>query len=119
MVIRQLESDAKALKEEKERLEQRQTICENNAKRLKAALMKAMQLTGHDKKMDAGLFKLTIANNGGKQPLVIDKEVPNSFLKIKYEPDNDRIREYLEKLPEGETCDFAHLSEPGKHLRIK
>ena len=83
-VIRQFEADAETYKKEAERFSQKQAICENNAKRMKEALMKAMVATGHDDKngLNAGLFKLKIAGNGGKQPLKITGQVPEQFVKM-------------------------------------
>ena len=74
--------------------------------------MDAAQLT----ELKAGEYTLKIAKNGGKQPLVIDSTVPDNFMKIKYEPDNDLIRQAIE---EGKEVPFAHLEERGRHLNIK
>ena len=41
-IIRQFEADATAYKAESERLKQKQSVCENNAKRMKEALLRAM-----------------------------------------------------------------------------
>lgn len=120
-VIRQFEADAEAYKKEAERFSQKQAICENNAKRLKTALMQAMVATGHDDKngLNAGLFKLKVAGNGGKQPLKITGEVPEQFVKMVPQNDNDAIRAFLESLGEGDTCAWAELQPRGTHLSIK
>lgn len=117
-VIRQFEADAEIYKKEAERFKNKQAICENNAKRMKMAVQKAMEVTGHNS-MDAGLFKLKIANNGGQRPLVIDGNVPTAFLKMVPQNDNEKIRKFLDELPEGESCTFAHYGERGTHLAIK
>ena len=118
-VIRQFEADAEAFKREADKFSQKATICENNVKRLKARLMQAMALTGHEKGLDAGLFRLKIANNGGVRPVIYDGVVPTEFQKVKYENDTEKIRRYLDGLKEGETCDFAHYGERGQHLSMK
>lgn len=121
MVIRQFEADAEAYSKEAERFNQKKTICENNAKRMKDALMQAMVKTGHDDKngLAAGLFKLKVSGNGGKKPLKITGDVPSEFKRVIYEDDHKAIREMLEHLPEGQECEWAHLEERGRHLSIK
>lgn len=121
MVIRQFEADAEAYKKEEERFSQKRAICENNAKRMKEALMKAMVATGHDDKngLTAGLFKLKVAGNGGKMPLKITGEVPSQFVRMVPQNDTDGIRSFLESLGEGDTCAWAHLEPRGTHLSIK
>ncbi len=120
-VIRQIEADAKALKEEEERFNRRRVACENAAKRLKDALQNAMILTGNDGKdgLAAGLFKLKVVGNGGLKPLKITGDVPSEFKRVIYEDDQKAIREMLEHLPEGQECEWAHLEERGRHLSIK
>ena len=87
----------------------------NNVKRMKDALMAAMDAAGIDT-LKAGEYTLKIAKNGGLQPLKIDGEVPDNFKKIIYEDDKDMIRKALN---DGEELGFAHLEERGRHLNIK
>lgn len=118
-VIRQLEADSKALKEEAKRFSDRAVVAENNAKRLKEAMKNAMEVMNM-KEIDAGLFKLKLAGNGGKKPLIIDAEVPEEFFKVVKVEDNDAIRAHLERLEQdGVECAWAHLGERGTHLTIK
>lgn len=118
-VIRQLEADAKALKEEAKHFSDRAIVAENNAKRLKEALKGAMEMMNM-KEFDAGLFKLKIANNGGKKPLIIDAEIPEEFCKTVIVEDNEAIRKHLEELEvAGVECAWAHLGNRGTHLTIK
>ena len=77
--------------------------------------MTAMDAAGKDS-IPAGEYTLKIAKNGGLQPMKIDGEVPDSFMKVIYEPDNSKIREALKN---GENLGFAHLEERGRHLNIK
>ena len=118
-VIRQFEADAEAYKNEAARFSQKQAVAENNAKRMKEALKNAMVATGHEKGMDAGLFKLKIAGNGGKKPLKITGIVPDEFVKMMPTNDNEKIREYLDGLAENEECVWAHYEDRGTHLSIK
>lgn len=85
-------------------------------KRMKDALMEAMDIAGFDS-LPAGEYTLKIAKNGGLQPLKIDAEnVPDNYMKVIYEPDNDKIRQALK---DGEDLPFAYLEERGRHLNIK
>ena len=73
------------------------------------------------KKLGTNKFNLTIANNGGKLPVVIDskidpKDLPRKYRNVTYSLNKTAIREALEK---GETLDFAYFGERGKSLRIK
>ena len=101
----------------KEFFKQKATVRKNNIKRMKEALCAAMIATGHDDKagLSAGDFTLKVQNNGGVQPLKITGDVPPSMMKVIYEPDNERIREYLKE----NNADWAHLEERGRHLAIK
>ena len=114
-IIRQFEADAEMFKEEAQRFQQKQTRAENNAKRMK----EAMVATGNDKGLDAGLFKLKIAGNGGKRPLKITGIVPDEFIKMMPTNDTDRIRDFLESLDENDSCAWATLEPRGTHLTIK
>ena len=116
-VIRQLDAEAKALDAEAEFFKQKATVRKNNIKRMKEALCAAMIATGHDDKagLSAGDFTLKVQNNCGVQPLKITGDVPPSMMKVIYEPDNERIREYLKE----NSADWAHLEERGRHLAIK
>lgn len=87
----------------------------NNVKRMKEALIDAMDAAGIDS-LKAGEFNLKISKNGGLQPMKITGEVPDSFTKVVVEPDNKKIRDALAN---GELLEFAHLEERGRHLNIK
>ena len=90
-------------------------VRENHVKRMKEALMEAMDAAGVDK-LQADEYTLKIAKNGGVQPLKIDGEVPDNFTKVIVQPDNDLIRKALN---DGEELEFAHLEPRGRHLNIK
>lgn len=114
-VIKQLEMEVnecdRICKEFKAKKEKR----ENAIKRMKEALIGAMDAAGVTE-LPAGEFTLKIAKNGGVQPLKIDGEVPDNFKKIIYEDDKDKIRKAL---VDGEELEFAHLEPRGRHLNIK
>lgn len=114
-VIKQLEMEQlecdKVIEAFKAKKEQR-----NNAvKRMKEAIMNALDVAGMNE-IKAGDYTFKIAKNGGMQPLKIDGDVPDEFMKVIYETDKDLIRK---SLSEGNTLDFAHLEPRGRHLTIK
>lgn len=108
MEVAECDKVMKAFREKKEKRE-------TSIKRMKEALMTAMDVAGVDS-LPAGDYTLKIAKNGGLQPLKIDGEVPDNFKKIIYEDDKDKIRQALN---DGEEISFAHLEERGRHLNIK
>lgn len=122
MVIRQLEADAKRTRAEQKYFEDeaefykhRADCIENATKRIKARMCKAMD-DADLKQIKSERFTFSVAGNGGKQPLIIDGDVPSFYMRVVYEPDKELIREALEK---GVQLDFAHLEPRGKHLNIK
>jgi len=114
-VIKQLEMEAKECDNVIANFKAKKEVRENHIKRMKEALMEAMDVAGVDS-IPAGEYTLKIAKNGGLQPLVITGDVPDTFTKVIVEPDNKKIREALN---DGEDLDFAYLEERGRHLNIK
>lgn len=114
-VIKQLSMEADECDKVIEAFKVKKTTRENNVKRMKEALLNAMDAAEIDT-LTAGEYTLKIANNGGAQPLKIDGDVPDSFTKVIVEPDNKKIRDAL---VEGQKLDFAHLEPRGRHLNIK
>ncbi len=114
-VINQLDMEAKKAKELSEAFKLKAETRVNAIGRMKDVLKIAMDRIGTDK-IDTGDFTIKLQKNGGKQPMIVDGEVPNDFLKVIYEPDKEKIRKVLE---EGSKLDFAHLEERGKHIVIK
>lgn len=114
-VIKQLEMEAEECDKVIEAFKAKKEARKNNAKRMKEAILGAMDVANLQE-VKAGEYTLKIAKNGGKQPLVLDSTVPDNYMKIKYEPDNDLIRTAIE---EGKEINFAHLEERGRHLNIK
>ncbi len=113
-VIKQLEMEADECDKVIDAFKAKKATRANNIKRMKEALMQAMDIAGVDK-LPAGEYTLKIAKNGGVQPLVLG-DVPDNYMKVKLEPDTDKIRKALN---DGEDLGFAHLEERGRHLNIK
>ena len=90
---------------------------ENHATRMKDRLKYCMEQM-NVKELKGKYFTYKISGNGGKQPLkyVEGVEIPQSYMKVIVDVDNDKVRKTLEA---GESLPFAYLEERGTHLRIK
>lgn len=117
-VINQLDMEQKKAKELADAFKRKADIRANAIGRMKDALKVAMIQIGTDK-IEAGDYTIKLQKNGGKQPLVIDGDVPESMCKVILEPDKERIRAFLESLDENDACEWAHLEERGQHVVIK
>ncbi len=93
---------------------------DNRARLLKDRLKSFFQV--HNlKTVETARYKLSIAKNGGRAPLILDEsipvtELPEQFQRVSVDPNTTAIREALER---GEKLDFAQLGERGTSLRIK
>ena len=118
-VLKSLEADAKALKDESKRLADRGRAIENRIANMKAFMMQSMQAIG---KTEAGdLLKAKITKNGGVLPLRFKdgasaSDVSSTFRCIEYHFNNEAIREALDA---GKVLDFVEYGERGQSLRIK
>ena len=118
-VIRNMESQAAAFKEEEKRIAEKRKRLETSIERLKQNLFDSMKAIGKEK-FKTELFTFSIQKNGGKIPVIVDvkdtSELPDDLVKITETPDLDAIRKYIE-----ETGDltYAHFGERGESLRIK
>ena len=111
--IKQLQSDADALKEEIDRLTARYRTLNNNIDRLKTNLMESMIASGKDK-VKTLLFNVSVR---GYESVVVDDPtaIPEEFLKYS-EPTVNKV-ELKKALKEGEVSG-AHLeSKPGISIR--
>jgi hypothetical protein len=90
----------------------------NAVKRLKDRLQAFFE--SHDiRKVETPRFRVSLAANGGKLPVVLDcpeENVPEDYTKVRVEVDKTAIREAIEA---GRVLDFAHLGERGRHLSIR
>jgi len=73
------------------------------------------------KTIETPRYKLQLAKNGGKAPLILDESVPvaklpERFQKVSIDPNTMAIREALER---GESLEFAMLGERATSMRIK
>lgn len=107
-------------KAEAQRLMQRAKVDQGKADNLKKMLQ--WFFTKHElKTVETDRYRITLAKNGGKAPIVLDEEysvaaMPDEFVKISMSPDLEAIREALEA---GEKLEFARLSDRGQSIRIR
>lgn len=115
-VIRQIKADIEANKKERDRFEARIKSYQSNLGTISQRLVEAMNET-NQRKIKTPLFTISVAKNGGKQPISIDQDnLQADVFKVKREPDTDEIRKRLES---GEKVLGAELKPRGEHLLIK
>lgn len=119
-VIKNLEADVDALKNEAKRLTDKRKVLENNITRLNAAMFDSMKATGTSK-VKGQLFTVAIQKNGGKVPVIMaegttTEHLPDQLVNIVETPNLDAIREVLEA---GKVVEGFSLGERGESLRIK
>lgn len=118
IVIKDLESDIAKIDGEMSRLKETKTRISNNIDRMKRAVFSSMVATDH-REVKGEHFTWKIQKNGGRRPIAITcpvSEIPQKYLRVKYELDNEYIRLLLE---DGQELPFAHLEERGESLRLK
>lgn len=119
-LVKDYQAEADALEIEADRLAKRSREEANKAKWLKSYLQDQMVISGQTK-IKAGLFRVTVAKNGGKQPLVVDASIDNVPYKYKtmtWTVDTDSLRKAIEA-GDQEAKAVAHLEERGQHLVIR
>ncbi len=119
-VMDQLEGQAQKCKEAAQYLSDKAARIAENEKRIKETIMQVIEQMPADAKgkkcIQGDTYKFTIVKNGGKQPMKVDGDVPDNYMKIIFTPDNDKIRKELEA---GKPLPFAHLEERGVHLNVR
>lgn len=116
-ILERLDMEEAAAEKQKEYWTKVVNARKNGKKWMKQHIADAMMMMGVDE-IQAGGKKFKLQPNGGVLPLqfVPNKEVPQNYMKITYEKDNDKIRKALES---GEKLDFAYLGQRGKSVRVK
>lgn len=117
-LIQSLNIRAEARRSEAARMRQLAETDSALADRLKRALKEAMEATGK-LKLDTARFKLSVAGNGGKQPLRVEIDavnLPKELQSIKVEANKEAIRAALEA---GATIAGCSLEARGTSLRIR
>lgn len=116
-LIKDIEVRAANRKREEERIRRLRQVDENMVKSLKSRMQQALDFVGVPR-VNTDLFRVTVANNGGKQPMVVNEAaIPPEYITTRMidEPNKDLIRQHLE---DGQDLPFAQLKERGRSLRI-
>jgi hypothetical protein len=117
--IKVLEATAEAARKESQRVTQYARDAENKAEKLRRYLVRNMQISGRQK-IDGQFVKLSLADQQDELVIPLEEMVPSEYMRVKYEPKKNEIKEHLKGLQEGETCDWAELKPVAeKSLRIK
>lgn len=118
--IKNNEMEARAYEEEADAWKAKQIRAERRAKSEKD-LLKYMLMYNDIKKMDAGKFKVSLVNNGGKLPIEYNvdapADLPDEFRMsvTTYKANDLAIREFLDN---GGQSDLFHYGERGQNVRI-
>lgn len=113
-VLKQMEADAKMLKDEETRLKSRRTAIENNYKRLKEYLKSELEVMEIDK-VKTPKFTITVRNNPVKVVIKDEDLIPADYKIPKYSIDKKVLKEALLN---GEEIKGAELiQEKGVQIR--
>ncbi len=113
-VLKQMEADAKMLKDEEARLKNRRIAIENNHKRLKEYLKSELEVMDIDK-VKTPKFTITVRNNPVKVIIKDEDLIPVDYKVTKYSIDKKVLKEALLN---GEEIKGAELiQEKGVQIR--
>lgn len=117
-IIRMFNASAETAKAEADRLSARAKSFNNKADFIKSVLFENMKAINKTK-IKTPLFTISIAKNGGKEPLKITgslDDIPGKYLIPQPPvPNNDAIRALLTE----KEVEWAHLEPRGEHLGIR
>lgn len=114
-VVKSLESDVTAIKEEEKRLKERRQVLETKIDSIKNYLKEQLELAGIDK-VKRPTITVSIQKNPPSVKVIDEKLIPSSFM-IQQEPKLDK-KAILQNLKEGKTVPGVELIQ-GRGLRIK
>lgn len=119
-LISEIVARAEVRKTEAKRLMELAATDENKARLLKERLKWFLE-THNFKTLETPRYRLLVAKNGGKTPVILKDgltptQLPERFQKVSIDLNTTAIREALEA---GENLDFAQLGDRGTSLRIK
>ncbi len=117
-LINEMQSRGEARKHEAQRMRALSETDINAANALKARMLWFLESSGK-KKLEAGNFRVSVARNGGPQPIEVDEDsVPGEYL-VKTVVESIDTKKIRELLSSGEQLEFASIVERGTHVRIK
>lgn len=114
-LIRNLEADVKAIKEEEKRLADRRKALEKKIENIKDYLREQLELAGIDK-VKRPTITVSIQNNPPSVRVIDEKIIPSDFM-IPVAPKIDK-KSILEKLKKGEEVPGVELQQT-RGLRIR
>lgn len=114
-LIKSLEADVKAIKEEEKRLADRRKALEKKIENIKDYLQEQLELAGIDK-VKRPTITVSIQNNPPSVRVVNEELIPSHFM-IPQPPKLDK-KGILEKLKNGENVPGVELAQ-GRSLRIR
>lgn len=114
-VIKELEAQDNAIKDEIKRLSDRKSAINNNIKRMKESLQEQMLLMDK-RKIKTPFFSFNIQNNPPSLSILDESHIPKRF----YEEQDPKLnkRELLKALKDGEELEGVEIKQ-GESLRIR
>jgi uncharacterized membrane protein YheB (UPF0754 family) len=113
-LIKSLDGDIKAYKEEVDRLNARKKTIENHQDRLKTYLEANMKATGKDK-IKGNVFTLAMQNNPPRAVIDSEEDIPEQYKTVEIHIEK---KELLDDLKQGKEVPGAHM-EQSQSLRIR
>lgn len=113
-VIKQLQLDIDAIKNELDRLSNKKKSIENKVEHMKSVLTDAMQITGKTK-FKTPLFSIYIQKNPPSAIIDSMDDVPEEYWRVKREIDKSKIKDEINA---GAKFKWAHL-EQSESVRIR
>lgn len=119
-VLRNMEAEMKACEEEEKRFKERKQALANKIERFKGYILTSMQ-AAEMTKIDAGRFKVSRRNAGGKPPVKVlcdPRDLPEEFMTVTttYAPNKDAMLQFLEA---GNRSEQFFLGERSQYISIK
>ena len=114
-LIKAMENDVKAFKEEETRVKQRRQTIESNIKRIKERLQYDLESNELDK-IEGKTFKVSVQNNPVSVKIVDEKMIPKGYF-IEQEPKLNK-KELLDDMKRGEEIFGAELQQT-RSIRIR
>lgn len=115
-LVKNLEAESKALKEESKRLADRAGAQANKAKNLKEYVKQQLEFAGLDK-LKTNLFSASLRENPEKVLVKNEKAIPKVF-KVK-QPDKIDLNAIKQAIKDGQTVRGAELVREGKSITIR
>lgn len=114
-LIKNAQAEAKAIKEEEDRLATRRRQLEAKEQRLKQYAQDQLTIAKLEK-VQAGIFKVRLQKNPTSVDVFDETKIPTQYRES--QPDKILKKEVLEALKAGESVEGAKIAPEKKHLRF-